>query len=57
MTRRKCDNPKFKVIVTCQGQSFYYQYQSLIGALFGYAIQYLKNNKYGTMNFSLKQMF
>lgn len=57
MIKRKCDNPKFKVIVCCQGQSFYYQYKSLIGALFGYAIQYLKNNKYGTMNFSLKQMF
>ena len=55
--RRKCDNPKFNVIVCCQGQPFEYHYKSLVGALFGYARQYLKNKKYGTMNFSLKQIF
>ena len=55
MIKRKCDNPKFTVIVCCQGQPFYYKYKNLISALFGYAKQYLKNNKYGTMNFTLKQ--
>lgn len=56
MTKRK-ENKKYKfvVIVTCQGQPFYYGYKNLIGALFGYAKQYLKNNKYHTMNFTLKQ--
>ena len=56
-TKRKCNNPKFEVIVCCQGQPFYYQYHTLIGALFGYAKNYLKKKKYGTMNFSLKQVF
>ena len=55
--KRKCKNSKFNVIVCCQGQPFYYQYKTLAGALFGYARQYLKKNKYGTMNFSLKQIF
>lgn len=48
---------KFVVVVTCQGQPFYYFYKTLIGALFGYAKQYLKNNKYNTMNFTLMQSF
>ena len=48
---------KFVVIVTCQGQPFYYFYKNLISALFGYAKHYLKKNKYGTMNFTLKQTF
>lgn len=56
-TKRKCNNPKFEVIVCCQGQPFYYQYHTLIGAMFGYAKNYLKKKKYGTMNFSLKQVF
>ena len=55
--KRKCKNPKFNVIVCCQGQPFEYHYQTLLGALFGYAYNYLKKNKYGTMNFSLKQIF
>ena len=55
--KRDCKNPKFKVIVCCQGQSFEYHYQTLFGALVGYAYNYLKKNKYGTMNFSLKQIF
>lgn len=56
MIKRKCNNPKFNVIVCCQGQPFYYQYRNLISALFVYAKQYLKKNKYGTMNFTLKEV-
>lgn len=48
---------KFQVIVTCQGQPFYYPCKSLVGALIQYAMQYLRKNKYHTMNFSLKQIF
>ena len=48
---------KFVVIVNCQGQPFYYFYRTLLGALFGYAKQYLKKHKYNTMSFSLKQSF
>ena len=29
----------------------------ILGALFGYTKNYLKKKKYGTMNFSLKQVF
>ena len=57
MTRRKCKNPKFDVIVCCQGQPFHYYCSTLIGALVEYGYQYLKKRKYGTMNFSLKQVF
>lgn len=53
--KRKCKNPKFVVIVCCQGQPFYYEYSNLMGALIGYAKEYIKNKKYGTMNFSLKE--
>ena len=44
--KRECKNPKFNVIVCCQGQSFEYHYQTLLGALFVYAYNYLKKNKY-----------
>lgn len=58
MIKRDCKKPKFGVIISCQGQpSFYYLYKTLFGALFGYVKLYLQNNKYGTMNFSLKQIF
>lgn len=56
MTERKCKKPKFDVIVCCQGQPFHYYYSTLIGALFEYGYQYLKKRKYGTMNFSLKEV-
>jgi len=56
MTKRKCDNPKFVVIVCCQGQPFYYEYSTVFGACCGFAYQYLTNKKYGTMNFSLKEV-
>lgn len=56
MIRRNCRNPKFKVVVCCQGQPFYYQYHFLLSALLGYCIQYLRYKKYGTMNFSLKEI-
>ena len=54
--KRRCHNPKFLVVITCQGQPYYYQYHFLIGALFGYAKQYLQKRKYGTMNFKLRQV-
>ena len=38
----KCKEPKFKVIVCCQGQQFEYHYKTLFGALVGYAKQYLQ---------------
>lgn len=57
MIKRKCKNPKFDVIVCCQCQPFHYYCSTLFGALIEYGYQYLKKNKYGTMNFSLKQVF
>ena len=55
MIKRTCIDPKFNVVVCCQGQPFYYQYHTLVGALIGFARQYVKGKKYGTMNFTLKQ--
>ena len=57
LDKNKCANPKFKLIVCCQGQPFYYYYDSLIKALYGYYKKYKKYSKYGTMNFTLKQVF
>ena len=57
MTKRKCKNPKFDVIVCCQGQPFHYYCSTLIGGLVEYGYQYLKKRKYETMNISLKQVF
>ena len=54
--KRKCNDPKFLVVVTCHGQSFYYQYNNLIGAVIGYCKQYLTKKKYGTMNFKLREV-
>ena len=54
MGKRK-KNYKFVVVVCCQGQPFYYYRNTLLGALIEYAYQYLKKNKYGTMNFELRQ--
>lgn len=56
MVKRRCKKPKFDVIVCCQGQPFHYYCSTLIGALVEYAYQYLKKKKYGTMNFSLKEV-
>lgn len=47
----------FDVVVTCQGQPFHNYCNTLVGALIKYAYLYLKKNKYGTMNFTLKQVF
>lgn len=55
MKRKK--NYVFNVVVCCQGQPFNYYYNNLISDLFGYAYHYLKKNKYGTMNFTLKQVW
>ena len=48
---------RFCVVVTCQGNSSYYEYKYLVSALFGYAYHYIKKKKYGTMNFVLKEVF
>lgn len=57
MVKRKCKNPRFDVIVCCQGNPSHNYHHTLVGALVEYAYQYLKKKKYGTMNFSLKQVF
>lgn len=57
MVKRKCKSPKFDVIVCCQGQSTHHYHSTLIGGLIEYGYQYLAKRKYGTMNFSLKQVF
>lgn len=56
---KKTNNVKytFVVIVTCQGHPTEYEFSNLFLALIGYAKQYLKKKKYGTMNFTLKQKF
>lgn len=54
--KRKCNDPRFLVVVTCQGQSFYYCYHGLINAVIGYCKQYLTKKKYGTMNFKLREV-
>lgn len=55
--KMKKKNYKFVVVVTCQGNPNYYYRNTLVGGLFEYAYQYIKKNKYGTMNFTLKQEF
>ena len=50
-------NYRFAVVVTCQGNPNYYYRDTLLGALYEYAKQYFKKNKYGTMNFTLRQEF
>ena len=47
---------KFKVVVCCQGNPFEYKYRTMIGAVIGFVYRYLKMHKYGTMNFSLRQI-
>lgn len=54
--KQKCNNPKFLVIETCQGQPFYYCYHSLVGAVIGYCKQYLTKKKYNTMSFKLREV-
>lgn len=45
---------KFLITVTCQGQPRYKKRSTLIGAIKCFATEYLKKNKYGTMNFRLE---
>ena len=54
---KKNKNYTFVVIVCCQGNPTEYEYSNLFSALIGYAKKYLKNSKYETMNFTLKQKF
>lgn len=51
--KRKCKNPKWVVIVNCQGMPFWHLYNTLIGAFIGYSYIYYRKRKYGTMNFKL----
>ena len=53
--KRKCKNPKWIVIINCQGEPFYYGYKTMVGAFVGYAYLYHKYYKYHTMNFKLYQ--
>ena len=50
-------NYRFAVVVCCQGNPNYYYRDTLFGALYEYAKQYLNKIKYGTMNFTLRQEF
>lgn len=50
-------NYVFDVITTCQGQPFHHYCNTLLGALLKYAYEYLRKKKYGTMNFTLKQVW
>ena len=45
---------KFIVTVTCLEQPFYKKHKTLLGAIKCFATEYLKKNKYGTMNFTLE---
>lgn len=56
MKRHKKDF-EWAVVVTCQGNPFYYRYSNLLSAMFAYAWHYLKKRKYNTMNFALTQEF
>lgn len=53
--KRRCRKPKFVVIVTCQGQPFYYEYRTIIGAFAGYIKKYVESRKYGTKNIAIKE--
>lgn len=54
--KKKCENPKFEVVVCCQGQPMVYQYAKLGQALRGYKKLYRENKRYGTMNFTLQEV-
>ena len=45
---------KFLITICCQGQPFYKKQTTLLGSLKCFATEYLKKNKYGTMNFKLE---
>ena len=48
---------EWAVVVTCQGDPSYYKYRNLFSALVAFAYHYLTKRKYGTMNFTLRQVF
>lgn len=54
MIKRKRKNPKFDVIVCCQGQPFHYYCSTLIGALVEYGYQYLKKKEIWNNEFFIK---
>jgi len=57
ITKREAKGARFVVVVCCQGQPCDYKCKTLLGALLMYARQYVCKHKYGTMNFTLKQIF
>lgn len=54
--RKIVNNPRWVVVITCQGQPHFYQYKNVIGACIGLIKNYLLKKKYGTMNFLLRQV-
>ena len=56
IVKRKVNNPKWKVVITCQGQPMDYQYKTIMGACVGLLRNYFAKKKYGTMNFAIKQV-
>ena len=46
---------RWTVVVTCQGQPFYYEQSNLFCGIVFLVREYMKYKKYGTMNFSLEQ--
>lgn len=54
--KRTCKHPRFIIIITIQGQSFYYLYHNLIIALIAYRKKYVKRKKFQTSNISLRQV-
>ena len=53
---RDCKDPRFFVVVNCQGRSYYYFHHFLIGAVMDYIYQYYTKKRYGTFNFVLRQV-
>lgn len=45
---------KFLITTCCQGQPFYKKAETLEEAIECFKTEYLKKNKYGTMNFKLE---
>lgn len=50
-------NYEWTVVITCQGHLRYYHQRNLLFGIVALVYYYCKYNKYGTMNFALKQRF
>lgn len=49
--------PKWVLITCCQGQPFYKFYHNIVCVSVGLMFNYFKKKNYGTMRFSVKQIF